>query len=126
MASKAIPYPVETIVSAMVIPRISAEKICRFTIFITVSANSNKNGQHLYTVRIHIHGNYLVGRYATDVEAAIAYNKAIDILRNKGVTNNFLSNYVEDIAPSRYAEIYSSLPIAPGILNYPAISPNNQ
>lgn len=85
-----------------------------------------KNGQHLYTVRIHIHGNYLVGRYATDVEAAIAYNKAIDILRNKGVTNNFLSNYVEDIAPSRYAEIYSSLPIAPGILNYPAISPNNQ
>ena len=85
-----------------------------------------KNGQHLYTVRIHIHGNYLVGRYATDVEAAIAYNKAIDILRNKGVTNNFLSNYVEGIAPSRYAEIYSSLPIAPGILNYPAISPNNQ
>ena len=85
-----------------------------------------KNGQHLYTVRIHIHGNYLVGRYATDVEAAIAYNKAIDILRNKGVTNNFLSNYVEGIAPSRYAEIYSSLPIAPGILNYPAISPNNR
>ena len=85
-----------------------------------------KNYQRLYTVRIHIHGNYLVGRYATDVEAAIAYNKAIDILRNKGVTNNFLSNYVEDIAPSRYAEIYSSLPIAPGILNYPAISPNNQ
>ena len=67
-----------------------------------------------------------MGRYATDVEAAIAYNKAIDILRNKGVTNNFLSNYVEGIAPSRYAEIYSSLPIAPGILNYPAISPNNQ
>lgn len=121
-----MPYPVETIVSAMVIPRISAEKSADSQYLSRCPQNSNKNGQHLYTVRIHIHGNYLVGRYATDVEAAIAYNKAIDILRNKGVTNNFLSNYVEDIAPSRYAEIYSSLPIAPGILNYPAISPNNQ
>lgn len=85
-----------------------------------------KNGQYIYTVRIHIRGNYLVGRYATETEAAIAYNKAIDILRSKGVTNNFSYNYVEEIAPSRYAEIYSALTIAPGILNYPTISPNNQ
>ena len=85
-----------------------------------------KNGQYLYTVRIHLRGNYSVGRYNTDIEAAIAYNKAIDILRSKGVTNNFTPNYVDDIAPSRYAEIYSSLTIAPGILNYPAISPNSQ
>lgn len=85
-----------------------------------------KNGQYIYTVRIHIRGNYLVGRYATETEAAIAYNKAIDILRSKGVTNNFSQNYVEGIAPSRYAEIYSALTIAPGILNYPTISPNNQ
>ena len=67
-----------------------------------------------------------MGRYSTDVEAAIAYNKAIDILQNKGVTSNFTPNYVEGITPRRYAEIYSALSIAPGILNYPAISPNNQ
>lgn len=91
-----------------------------------VRKTTTKNGQYVYTVRIHIRGNYLVGRYATETEAAIAYNKAIDILRSKGVTNNFSQNYVEGIAPSRYAEIYSSLTIAPGILNYPAISPNNQ
>lgn len=80
----------------------------------------------MYTVRIHLRGNYIVGRYNTDIEAAIAYNKAIDILRSKGVTNNFTPNYVDGIAPSHYAEIYSSLTIAPGILNYPAISPNNR
>ncbi len=91
-----------------------------------VRKTATKNGQYVYTVRIHIRGNYLVGRYATETEAAIAYNKAIDILRSKGVTNNFSQNYVERIAPSRYAEIYSALTIAPGILNYPAISPNNQ
>ena len=78
------------------------------------------------TVRIHIRGNYIVGRYATDIEAAIAYNKAIDILHSKGVTSNFTPNYVEAITPRRYAEIYSTLDIAPGILNYEPISPNNQ
>lgn len=97
-----------------------------YNIYHGVRKTQNKNGQYLYTVRIHVRGNYLVGRYATDVEAAIAYNKAIDILRSKGVTNNFLPNYVEGIAPSRYAEIYSSVSIAPGILHYQAISPNNQ
>ena len=93
-----------------------------------VRKTAAKNGQYIYTVRIHIHGNYLVGRYATETEAAIAYNKAIDILRSKGITNNFSYNYVEEIAPRRYAEIYSALTIAPGVLNYPAISisPNNQ
>ena len=102
------------------------ENLQIYNIYHGVRKTVTKNGQYLYTVRIHIHGNYLVGRYATDVEAAIAYNKAIDILRSKGVANNFLPNYVEGIAPSRYAEIYSSLSIAPGILNYPATSPNNQ
>ena len=91
-----------------------------------VRKTAAKNGQYIYTVRIHIRGNYLVGRYSNKTEAAIAYNKAIDILRSKGVTNNFSYNYVEEIAPSRYAEIYSALTIAPGILNYPTISPNNQ
>ncbi len=91
-----------------------------------VRKTAAKNGQYIYTVRIHIRGNYLVGRYANETEAAIAYNKAIDILRSKGVTNNFSYNYVEEIAPSHYAEIYSGLTIAPGILNYPTISRNNQ
>ena len=91
-----------------------------------VRKTATKNGQYVYTVRIHIRGNYIVGRYATDTEAAIAYNKAIDILQSKGVTNHFTPNYVEEVTPRRYAEIYSSLSIAPGILNYPATSPNNQ
>ena len=91
-----------------------------------VRKTATKNGQYVYTVRIHIRGNYIVGRYATDTEAAIAYNKAIDILQSKGVTNHFTPNYVEEVTPRRYAEIYSSLPIAPGILNYPVTSPNNQ
>lgn len=77
-----------------------------------------KKGQHFYTVRIHIKGNYLVGRYLTETEAAIAYNKAIDILKKNGVTKNFTPNYVEGISPSKYAEIYTNLTIAPSIYDY--------
>jgi len=86
-----------------------------------------KNGQYIYTVRIHIHGYYLVGRYEDEITAAVAYNKAIDVLRRNGVTKKFLPNYIEELAPSRYAEIYSCLQISQKILDYrpPLTSRNN-
>jgi len=86
-----------------------------------------KNGQLLYAVRIHIKGNYLVGRYTSEEEAAIAYNKAIDILRKNGVTRKYIPNYVENISPSKYAEIYTRLEISPRLRTYGAspTSPNN-
>ncbi len=88
---------------------------------------TQKNGQYIYTVRIHIYGENLVGRYATEEEAAIAYNKAIDILHKNGIRKNYTPNYVEGISPSRYADIYTKLEISPRIVHYkPATSPNNQ
>ncbi len=77
-----------------------------------------KNGQYLYTVRIHIKGNYLVGRYDSEIEAAIAYNKAADVLKKNGAAKNFPQNYIEDISPRKYAEIYTSLHISQRILKY--------
>ena len=77
-----------------------------------------KNGQLLFAVRIHIRGNYIVGRYDDEITAAIAYNKAIDILHKNGVTKKFLPNYIEDLSPSRYAEIYSALEVSPKITGY--------
>lgn len=77
-----------------------------------------KKGQYVYTVRIHVRGNLIVGRYADEITAAIAYNKAADILKKKGVKKNFPQNYIEGLSPSRYAELYSSLQISPGILEY--------
>lgn len=74
-----------------------------------------KNGQLMFTVRIHIRGNYVVGRYDDEITAAIAYNKAIDVLHKNGIQKKFLPNYIEDLSPSRYAEIYSALEISPKI-----------
>ena len=83
-----------------------------------VRPQRQKNGRYLYTARIHIRGNYLIGKYLTETEAAIAYNKAIDCLKKNGVYKKFTPNYIDGISPSQYAEIYSSLEISPKILNY--------
>ncbi len=80
-----------------------------------VTRQQQKNGQYLYTVRIHVRGNYLVGRYFSELEAAIAYNKAIDTLKRNGSTKNYTPNYIEGLSPSKYAEIYTSLHISPRI-----------
>ncbi len=79
---------------------------------------TKKNGQQMYVARIHIKGNYIIGYYPTEWEAAIAYNKAIDILKKNGLTKNFTPNYIDGISPRQYAEIYSSLQISPKIQEY--------
>lgn len=65
-----------------------------------------------YKSIIHIRSNYVVGKYNTEAEAAIAYNKAADILIKNGIKKNFQQNYVEDLTPSQYADIYTKLKIS--------------
>ncbi|MBR6771432.1 MAG: hypothetical protein IKM28_09435 [Lachnospiraceae bacterium] len=72
-----------------------------------------KNGsQPLYKVRLHIRSSYVVGVYTKETEAAIAYNKAVDIVKKNGIDRNFPLNYIEGLSPATYAHIYSLLPIA--------------
>ncbi len=65
-----------------------------------------------YKTVIHLRSNYVVGYYETQNEAAIAYNKAADQLRQNGFSKDFITNYIEDISPREYAEIYSSITIS--------------
>jgi len=71
-----------------------------------------------FITRIHIKGIVKVGTYTSEEEAAIAYNKAIDILHKNGSSKKYMQNFIEDISPKKYAEIYSILEINPRILNY--------
>ncbi|MBE5826178.1 MAG: hypothetical protein E7307_06015 [Butyrivibrio sp.] len=68
-----------------------------------------------YKAVIHIKSNYVIGSYNTEAEAAIAYNKAADILIKNGIEKNFQQNYVEDLSPSQHADIYMRLKISPKI-----------
>lgn len=77
-----------------------------------------KNGRDYYKVKIHINGDYVVGTYRSKTEAAIAYNKAADILRSNGCKKSFPENYPESLNASDYASIYDSVKISRKIREY--------
>jgi len=76
-----------------------------------------KNGRKLYKAKIHINGDYIIGAYITEKEAAVAYNKAADLLKSKGIQINFPANYIEDVSSIEYATLYNSLKISKRIRN---------
>lgn len=78
----------------------------------------HRNGKLAYKTRIHINGNYTVGIYQTKEEAAIAYNKAIDLLKKAGVTKDYTPNYMDGMSPVSYADLYAAIKISPKIEHY--------
>jgi hypothetical protein len=72
----------------------------------------------IYTVKIHLNGDYIVGRYLSENEAAIAYNKAANILNDLGIKKDFPENYVSDMDEIEYAKLYNSIRISKKIRNY--------
>ena len=71
-----------------------------------------KKGLPVYQSRIHINGDYIIGRYKTQEEAAIAYNKAAHLLKDKGLNKNFPENYIDGMDAITYAAIYQRLRIS--------------
>ncbi|WP_029321878.1 AP2 domain-containing protein [Butyrivibrio sp. AE3004] len=69
-----------------------------------------------YKTVIHVNGDFVVGKYDTENEAAIAYNKAADILKKNGIDRNYMLNYIEDLTASQYADIYTNVKISPRII----------
>lgn len=77
-----------------------------------------------YKARLHVKGNFVIGTYDTAEEAAIAYNKAIDIVKRNGCNKNYTPNYLENMPAGEYADIYIRLPISDKIGKI--TFPNNQ
>ena len=75
-------------------------------------------GKKRYQVKIHVKGNINVGTYDTETEAAIAYNKAVDILKKAGITKDYTPNYMEGMSPAAYADLYSSIKVSSGVRHY--------
>ena len=79
---------------------------------------TKKSNQESYCTKIHLRGDYIVGWYATADEAAIAYNKAVDILWEKGVSKQFEKNFLEHFSSQEYRKIYDTISISDKILNW--------
>ncbi|MBQ8413305.1 MAG: hypothetical protein IJX12_06850 [Lachnospiraceae bacterium] len=77
---------------------------------------STSKGKDCYTTTIHIKGNYIVGRYSSEQEAAIAYNKAADILHTNGFTKAYIKNYIPSLDKDEYIQLYKSTKVSKKLL----------
>lgn len=76
-----------------------------------------KKNKIVYTCKIHDKNNILVGVYNTEIEAAIAYNKAIDLLKSYGVDKEINKNYIADLNKEQYKEMYKKIKISSNIIS---------
>ena len=77
-----------------------------------------------YRAKIHIKGYYNLGIFDSEVKAAIAYNKARDMINSTGIKINMPSNYIQDISSDRYKEIYESIRVPKKLINHLFPSPD--
>lgn len=64
-----------------------------------------------YRVKFHLNGDFMIGYYDSEVKAAIAYNKAADIVKDAGIHKNYPINFVDECSNREYAQIYHSIQI---------------
>lgn len=76
-----------------------------------------KGNTLLYKARVHIRSYYIVGIYESELEAAIAYNKAVDILRKNGFKKQFQLNEPDMITGREYASIYAAVHVSDKIIH---------
>lgn len=76
-----------------------------------------KGTQMLYKAKILINGTFTIGTYSAETEAAVAYNKAADLIQQKMPKKQYRQNYIDNLTPSEYADLYLRLKISSKILN---------
>lgn len=78
----------------------------------------DENGRISYLCKIHINGDFLIGRFRDETEAAIAYNKAIDTLEQRGVTIQYTKNYIDNMDTRDYLAHYEKIQMPKKIRDY--------
>ena len=70
-----------------------------------------------YAASIFLDKNIIIGHYSSELEAAIAYNKAVDLLQEVYPQKQFVSNYIPFLTHEEYDEIYENLVVSPRLLH---------
>lgn len=69
-----------------------------------------------FLAKINIHGSIIIGRYEDEKMAAIAYNKAVSLLKEVGFPKHYEENYIEGEDSCSVEEIKRKLPLNKGLL----------
>ena len=78
----------------------------------------NRNGRDVYIAKIHINGDVIIGKYATENEAAVAYNKAVYLLKENGCRTAYPENYLEDVSELQYVALFNRVRLSENIRKY--------
>lgn len=70
-----------------------------------------------YKAVIHLKGNFTVGHYDTPEEAAIAYNKAVDMLSDIGFPVKYETNEIKKLNKNQITAIYNKIKVPEKIKN---------
>lgn len=73
------------------------------------------NNQSVYIAKIFINHDIIIGHYTSQLEAAIAYNKAIDVLFENGSQRDYIQNDIPYLTLTEYNQIYNQLTLSPCI-----------
>lgn len=65
----------------------------------------------IFVSKINVNGSIIIGRYSSENEAAVAYNKAADLLSSAGVTKRYERNFLADLSSEDYLELYETVPL---------------
>lgn len=71
-----------------------------------------------YTARLHIIGNVVIGHYKGEIDAAIAYNKGVDIAASLGLKRNYSKNYIDELTKEEYESRYQTIKVADRFYKY--------
>jgi hypothetical protein len=72
-----------------------------------------KKGQKdIFEAKIHRNGDWILGRYLSETEAAVAYNKGAEYLWAHGETKKFPINYIEELDEMAYKELLERITIS--------------
>lgn len=77
-----------------------------------VQRKESASGQVQYQTKIHVNGDFIVGTYADEISAAIAYNKAADTLAAHGISKAYARNYIVSMTNEQYHTAYTSISIS--------------
>lgn len=77
-----------------------------------------ENNRSFYLSKIHINGDFIIGRFSDEIYAAIGYNKAVDHLTSAGLNINYQKNYIDGLNPDEYNKIYESIELTKKIRDY--------